>query len=195
MRFASVVRRIAAGLAAGAAAGLLGAAGCVGTPDFFANNTAFRSGSLNFVFVNDTPYRASFTFGVYDGLDREPGQVLTSQARVEGNSISSATQLGCRREAAVGTQELIRRAIDADFEDSSDFDSDAFVPVVNFSDAASGTPAAGQPTIGTARGRRVLLGVDFDCNDRLIFTFVEDPLAPGGFRIDFTAIPSDDDDR
>lgn len=162
--------------------------------DLVRNNVAFRGGNVNFIFVNDTPYRASFTFGMYDALDKSQGAVLTQQIRVEGNSTTSPTQLGCRRNAVIGGSELIRRSVENDFEDDAAFDLDAFSEVVNFSSAPADSESAALPTQGTSLGRNVLLGVDFDCGDRLIFTFVESPDSPGGFRIDFAAVPIDDDD-
>lgn len=194
MHVGKVARRGLGALAALAAAGLLSGGGC-GSPDFFSNNVTLRNGSIEFQFVNDTDFRAAFTFGVYDGLDQTPGAALVDQARVEPRTPSPAITQACRRIAVLGTNELIGRAVDADFEDDADFDQDAFVAVVNFSDADATSPAAGQPTAGFAAGRAVLLGVDYDCGDRLIFTFVEDPDAAGGFRIDFGTIPGDNDDR
>lgn len=177
-----------------AAAALLTAPGC-GSPDFFANNITLRTGSVNLQFINNTDFRAAFTFGVYDGLNLSPGAVSAQQTRVEPRTASDLEQLACRRVTVLGTRELIDRAVDADFEDGADFDRDAFVVVINFSDAPADDPAAAQPTVGFAAGKAVLLGVDYNCGDRLIFTFEQDPDAPGGFRVDFANLPADDDDR
>ena len=188
-------RRILVVAAGAAAANLLGAGGCAFSPEFIANNVAERAGPLFFVFNNNTRFRASFSFGVYDDLDRSTrGAVVIQQQRIEAQSTIAPVQLACRRNAVIGTAELLRRAIEADFEDDANFDADAFVPVVNFSSAAADSDAAALPTQGTADGRNLLLGVDFSCQDRLLITFEEDPDAPGGFRIDFAAVPSDDDD-
>lgn len=182
-------------IAAAPAAGLLAHGGCFAGSDFYQNNTTLRTGTLELIFINTTRFRASFTFGSYDALDKTPGAAVVQQLRVEAQSTSAPQSVACRRNAVVGTTELIRRAVDADFEDDDAFDADAFVEVVNFSSAPADDPAAGQPTEGFARGINRLLGVDFDCRDRLFFTFVEDPDSPGGFRIDFSEIPNDDDDR
>ena len=176
------------------AASTLVGTGCFVDGDFFRNNTAPRFGSMIFIFVNQTPYRAAFTFGGYDDLDRTPGAVNALQIRVEGNSTTAPQTTACRRSAAIGTAELIRRAIDADFEDSALFNADSFGSVVNFSSAPLDSDANSLPTEGTAAGRTLLLGADYDCNDRLIITFVEDPEAEGGFRIDVAVVQDDDDD-
>ncbi len=83
-------------------------------------------------------------------------------------------------------------ATNADKTDT--FDADAFDTVVHFSSAPSDSNAAALPTEGTALGREVLLGVDYSCADEIIFTFVQDPDAVGGFRIDFEVILDDTQD-
>ena len=187
-------RRILVIIAGAGAAGLLGAGGCSFSPEFIANNVAERAGPVFFTFTNNTRFRASFSFGVYDDLDRTRGAVVIQQQRIEAQSTIAPVQIACRRNSVIGTTELIRRAIEADFEDDANFDADAFVAVVNFSSAPADSDAAALPTQGTAEGRNLLLGVDYACGDRLLITFEEDPDAVGGFRIDFAAVPNDDDD-
>lgn len=173
-------------LGSGLALGLTsGTAGCSET--FIRNQTFFVSGNVTAIFINATPYRAIFSFGSYNALDKTgPGPVALRQLRLEGLDTSASQTLTCRRNIAVGTQALIDRAVDTNADgDLANFDPDAFDIVVRFSDAAADSDAAGLPTVGTARGRDVLLGIDYVCSDQLIFTFVEDASAPGGFRIDY----------
>jgi hypothetical protein len=78
-------------------------------------------------------------------------------------------------------------------ETEADLSADEFVPeafdtVVHFSSAPAGSTGEGLPTQGTAEGIERLLGVDYSCEDQLVFTFVQDPDAPGGFRIDYQVI-------
>ncbi len=117
-----------------------------------------------------------------------PGPVTIQQPRIEAGQSTQFT-LDCRRNVAIGTQELVRRIIDTDSDQNANFDNDAFDDVVHFSNAPANSPAAALPTVGTAEGREVLIGIDFSCNDLLIFTLEEDPNAPGGFRIDFAVAP------
>lgn len=175
--------------AAGLALALQSGSGCTNTT-LFQNLTAERQGNVTVQFVNNTRFRAAFTFGSFDSLDRlTPGIVELQQLRVEANTASTAVNLTCRRNIAIATREFVERVIETDTDDNTaNFDREAFGEVVNFSDAPSDSEFASLPTAGTARGREVLLGVDFSCNDRLIFTFEADPNAPGGFRIDFVAI-------
>lgn len=171
-----------------------GISGCFFNSDTGAGFFAERTGQVSFIFVNNTRHRAIFSFGTYDPLDKTPGAVLIQQQRVEAQTTTGFTALNCRRAAAVGTAELIERAQENDFEDNNNFDEEAFTAEVNFSSAPLGSASEGLPTQGTASGRVVFIGSDYDCTDRIIFTFEEDPDAPGGFRIDFASLPQDDDD-
>ncbi len=176
-------------------AGLTGlAASC--SPELIANQTARRQGNVSFQFVNTTPFRASFTYGTYDALDRNPpGQPVLKQLRLEGRQTTAPEQVECRRNAVIGTQAFVDRIIATKGDLATNFDREAFTPVVNFSSADKDSDAAALPTEGTAEGIELLLGVNFECADRLIFTFVQDPAAPGGFRIDFNVLRDRDPNR
>lgn len=172
--------------------GILVASGSC-TPNLISNETQELSGNITVSFINNTRFRASFSFGSWNSLDRStptPGPVALQQLRVEAGQTSAPATLACRRNLAVGTQELVQRVIDTKGTTVAGFDADAFVPVVNFSSAPANTAAAALPTDGTAQGRGELLGVDFKCGDQLFVTFEEDDTAPGGFRIDFQVLPS-----
>ncbi len=163
----------------------LAIAGC----DLVYNMIEERSGNVTILIINNTPYRASFTIGSYDAWDRNPpGRVEFEQRRLEAHSTEPTFGLACKRNIAIGTQALVDRILDTDGDDRSGFDADAFDDVVHFSSAPVDSTAAALPTVGTAQGIEVLLGVDFACEDELIFTFEEDPDAPGGFRIDFSVL-------
>lgn len=161
---------------------------CTGT--LFDNQTAVRRGTIAVQFINSTPFRASFSFGTYDQLDRNPpGQVTLEQLRLDGNATSDIVDVPCRRLMAIGTQAYVDRVVATKTDQNTPgFDAEAFSTDVNFSSAAADSPGAGLPTQGTADGIERLLGVDFSCSDLLIYTFVEDPNAVGGFRIDFQVI-------
>lgn len=159
-------------------------AGCSG--DLVANLTEERTGNISVIIINDTPYRAALTLGGYDALVRDPfGPVDVSQQRIEAKTSTTPITLTCTRNTAIGTDALVERMIRTDADDVSGFDDDAFGPVVNFSSAPADSEAAALPTVGTAEGLEVRLGVDYACGDELIFTLVEDSAASGGFRIEF----------
>jgi len=133
--------------------------------------------------INKTPYRAIFTIGSYDPLD-ENSRPDFNQYRLEGNAVSWAI-FTCHRAVDIGTQKLL------DLIEKSEqiiLDEAAFITGVNFSSAPADSPDAASPTEGTAAPVRVLHGVDYPCGALLIFTFVEDADAPGGFRVDFSLI-------
>lgn len=166
------------------------------TGEFIANQTEERTGNVSVQFVNNTPFRASFSFGSYDSLDRDPpGAVTLQQSRLEGMTNSAPVQLICRRDVSIGTDEFLQRVLDTNADNVATFDEEAFSAVVNFSSAATDSDAAALPTEGTALGRNFRLGVDYTCGDLLIFTFTQDVVRPGGFRIDFTVVPDVEADR
>ena len=151
-------------------------------------------------FINNTPFRAIFTFGGYDQLDQEGLPILSGQLRLEGNATSAQIGQPCRKTFSVGGDELILR-IERNREDPNIAvtDEQALVRGVNFSGAAIGDPLEAEPTEGTALGLDRLLGIDFSCGRTdivqttgtglLLFTFVQDAASPGGFRIDYQFIP------
>jgi hypothetical protein len=163
--------------------------------DFILNLIEERSGQITVVIINNTPYRAAFSLGSYDALDRDPpGPIDFIQRRIEGNTTSALLTLECRRNVAIGTAEMIARAIDNGLHEEEGADLDAFVPEVNFSSAPADSAAAASPTVGIAEGREVRLGVDFGCGDELIFTLLEDAAAAGGFRVEFDLLPQEQED-
>lgn len=189
------MRRLLRASLGGVLAGLTGlGASC--SPELIANQTTRRQGHVSFQFVNNTPFRASFTYGSYDAFDRNPpGQPVLKQLRLEGRQTTAPEQVECRRNAVIGTQAFYDRIIATKGDLALNFDREAFSPVVHFSSADKDSDAAALPTEGTAEGIELLLGVDFACADRLIFTFEQDPAAPGGFRIDFSVLRDRDPNR
>ncbi len=186
MKRAAIVLVLASGLV------VLGPLSCSGVT--FRNLTKEKTGNVSVVFINTTNARAAFSFGSYDAWDRSPGPVTLQQARVDAFTTNAPVSILCRRNIAVAGADFVKRVIDARADENlATFDPNLFDEVVHFSSAPSGDePAASLPTAGTALGREVLLGIDFSCGDQLIFKFVEDPDAPGGFRVDFEVIRDKD---
>ena len=165
----------------------LGNAGC--SPTLLQNLTAALDGSVVVVFVNDTPYRASFSYGTFNDLERDPpGGMDFRQDRLAAGLTGERISLQCGHTLAIGTEKLLRRVIDTNIDQSGPFDKEAFSLTVNFSDAPTDSDLAAVATVGTAAGVMKLAGVDFSCGDELVFTFREDPDAAGGFRIDLQII-------
>lgn len=168
-------------------------AGCTG--DLIANLTEERGDDITAIFINNTAYRASFFVGSYDSLVRlPPGPIEWEQLRLEGMTSTEPIAFPCRSQLAIGTDELIQRALDTDVLDANEFDANVFSATVAFSSAPAGSPSASLPTIGTALGIEVQKGVDFGCADQLIFTFEEDDTAPGGFRVDYELLHTESDE-
>lgn len=162
--------------------------GCSG--DFIANMTEERTGNITVVFINNTPFRANFSFGTFDSLDRNPPSAPAfQQQRVEANTTSATQTIGCRRDFAIGTPELLERALVTGATNTANFDPDLFIEGIAFSSAAPGTDAADLPTDGTGPSFAALLGVDFTCQDQLIITFSQDATTPTGFRVSLQVLP------
>lgn len=167
--------------------------GCSG--DFLANLIEERSGGISVIIINNTAYRASFTLGGYDALVRNPPSAAElKQRRIEAATTTSAITLDCVRNIAIGTEALVERVIETEGHLAANFDDDAFSEFVHFSSAPIDDETAALPTVGTAEGREVRLGVNFACGDQLIFTFEQDAAATGGFRIDYAVLQTDDTD-
>ncbi len=152
------------------------------------NQTKERTGNITMLFVNTTSADAGFTYGTWDEWDQSPGTVNMRQSSVPAFTASEVVTVPCARNAAIGTQPLVDRVLETKADDTDTFIPERFDTVVRFAQASSDSDAAGLPTAGTAKGVGLLLGVDYSCEDRIIFTFVEDPDAEGGYRIDYVVI-------
>lgn len=167
------------------------------TADFVGPSGSPTPRALQVGFINNTPFRAIFTFGAYDQLDKDTLPTGFGQIRLEGNTSSPQQVQPCRKTFSLGGDELIQM-IDTNRNDPSIniTDERALVRGVNFSGAALGDPLEAEPTEGTAEPRLVLNGIDFTClrtdirqttgTGLLLFTFEQDATAPGGFRIDYS---------
>ncbi len=173
-------------LAIGMAGLFSGLAGC--NPVVWKNLTKERTGNVTLTFVNNTTFRASFSYGSWNRWNEAPGPVVLQQLRLEANTTSSNATLPCDRNISIGTQPFVDRVILTEADDTTGFDPEAFDTVVHFSAADTDDDTSGLPTAGSALGVDKLLGVDFSCADQLVFTFVVDPDAEGGFRIDYEVI-------
>ena len=184
---------IPAGILMMLSAGLVSFGGWGCAAELLQNQTASLAGNVSVIIVNDTPFRASYTFGTFNDLQRDPpGAVNFEQNRLAAGLSSPPSSLACGRDMAIGTTKLLQRVIDTNADQAAlGFDEDAFSITVNFSDAPDGSGLEAVATVGTAAGLNKLVGVDFSCGDELIFTFRPDPDAEGGFRIDFQLIHDD----
>jgi len=141
--------------------------------------------NLRVSFINNTPFRAVFTFGSYDPLDKDTSPTNFGQLRLESGATSAVQNQPCRKVFSVGGEELIRliqvRKLTVN-------DEHALVDGTNFSGAPLGDPLEAVATEGTAVGRIDRAGVDYDCESVIVYTFEQDATAPGGFRIDANVV-------
>lgn len=166
------------------------------------NNTASLGGdnpgdraNLRVAFINNTPFRAIFTYGTYDPLNKgfEPGARQFSvnadpNLRLEGNSESDVITFSqCGRAFSLGGAELIDRLREAGL--TSDLSEEALEPGIAFSDKPLDDPEAGQATAGRAPEVVTFQGTEYPCGSLLIYTFEVDPAQPSGFRVDLRVMP------
>lgn len=180
--------------------------GC--TQEAFFNNTTTLGGdtpgsrgAITVLFDNRTPYRAVFTYGIFDQQDRaflfNPNQAVNRQLgqfvlnpdptnvlqeALVGNTSSTPVSLICGRTLAVGTQRLTEviqiSRLDVGLDDQ------ALQPGISFWPADD--PNATAP-IATIEGFNVLQGYEFQCNDSsVIFTLSQNP--DGTFAVTWEVI-------
>ena len=160
--------------------------GCTG--QIVLNLTKERTGNVSVIFINNTPYAAGFSYGTWDAWDRSPGAVELHQLSVDPHSSGEVGEATCRRNFSVATQRFVDRVLATKSDQTDTFIPEIFDTVVHFTRGLTGSDVAGLPTAGTAAGVELLRGIDYSCADEIIFTFVEDHDAPGGFRIDHEVI-------
>lgn len=156
-------------------------------------NTPGQRGDINVMFINNTPFRAIFTYGVYDPQNTTFGPEFEQftvdpdpDLRLEGNSESEVATFTCGRAFSIGGEELIDRVRAAN--EDAELDAEALEPGITFSDRPLDDPEAGQPTAGRAPEVVTLQGAQFPCDALLIYTFEVDPAQASGFRVDLQVI-------
>jgi hypothetical protein len=188
-----------------AAAGITATASCTAdaennllapTADFAAPLGIPTERTLLVGFINNTPFRAIFTFGTYDQLNKDALPVGFVQIRLEGNTASAQIAQPCRKTFSLGGAELIQLIeVNAESPLINITDPEALVVGVNFSSAPANDPLAAEPTEGKAEPLVLLNGVAYTClrtdirettgTGLIIVTFEQDASAPGGFVADF----------
>ena len=97
-------------------------------------------------------------------------------------STSDRITFTCTREWSLGSDRLIELLEFNDLTDEAD--QEALTPGVQFFQDDLTDPEADPVLIGTADPNSALIGVDYQCDSLLVFRLLEDPAAPGGFRVD-----------
>ena len=175
---------------------LMGLVGCNALQNATASlggATAGQRGNVRVLFINNTPFRAIFTFGAYDNLDRNTQpqiqQISSTTTDLEGNAQTNVMNIPCHRVFSIGGAGLLARIRDNLMD--GQFDEDLLIEGVNFSSAPVGDDQADAATEGMAPPIDRFIGVDFECNSLVIYRFEINDLGPDPFTIDFSSIPSD----
>jgi hypothetical protein len=167
----------------------------------FSNRTASLGGDIagsrgkvQIVFINNTLYRAAFTFGTYDQTDpsSKPNfhQFSNDPAGLvlEGGKTSLIGPLDCARVFSIGGPRMLA-LIHKNLPDAT-VAQEAMIESVEFFSVLGDGSGAAPVSQGKAPPFEALLGVDFPCNALLIVHYEIDDLGPSPFRVDFELIPS-----
>lgn len=168
-------------------------------------------GLVEVVFANETPYRAIFTFGIYDPQNQNSvpqfGQFAVDPQQDEtafnrGLAADTVTQRGsvlfnCGRVLSLGGQEMLDRIREAE---ASPFNNAPLIEAamrtgIYFTSAPLDDPDANGVERYDVRADPVnsLVGVNFSCDSLLIYTLELDPEDAGRVRIRLDAVPAVDE--
>ncbi len=195
-------------------AALLAVGGCA---DFFTNQTASLGGSVgggrgtvDVLFINNTPFRAVMTYGSYEQTDQDSQPAIEQfapndlQRTLDGEATSDIRLLPCGRVFGVGSTQLLA-LIDENVPDDVSVPgnlpdrsivTEALVEGVEFFSFTTDDEDDQEVLAfeGRARPLVALLGADFPCNSLLIVRLEFDDGDPDfRFRVDFELIPSESD--
>ena len=169
------------------------------TPSFpFWNNVASLGGttpgsrgSVKVSFINNTPYFAVFTYGIYDPINntRTPeyqqffaDDTHTTQ-RLERNSTSATVTFETARVLSLGGQNMFdmlsRRGATP---------TDSTGVGITFTDKLTTDSTAQKVTINNFNNQTLELGPQFTTGSTVIYTFEVDSTVTGGIRVDYQVI-------
>ena len=155
-------------------------------------DTAGSRGSIRALFINNTDYRAVFTFGTYDPADRLTEAdfaqfgVKDREETLDGGETSDYVSIRCGRVFGIGSQGLLDAVPVPD--DPNTISDEALSEGVSFFEIADDADLA---VIGTATPLEALLGVDFPCGALLVIYLEPADVGANEFRIDFNVIPAE----
>lgn len=165
-------------------------------------DTPGSRGELRVKFVNNTPYFVVFAFGIWDPLD-EFSTPLFEQflaqddepiRRLERNSTSPELAFPCARVISLGSTGFIEAIQNRTIDPEEDLSALRFG--VTFTDKLLTDPTAQTFVINEFPNQEARIGIDFDCEEIVTFTFELDDTRPRGIRVDISTelIPEETDD-
>ncbi|MHC5111155.1 MAG: hypothetical protein ACYTHJ_14900 [Planctomycetota bacterium] len=180
----------------GLAIALLGLAGC--DPFFnqtasLGGDTAGETGTIKTVFINNTAFRAVFTFGTYNQTDRNSvpriGQYGLEDFEINLDAGESTDVLNtpCGRVFGVGSERLLE-FVDNNRDDTEDLVQEALEPGVQLYELAEGSDPVLQ---GSATGTEYLLGTEFNCESLVVVRIEVNDAGGDAFRLDFEVVPAE----
>ncbi|NLX24045.1 MAG: hypothetical protein GXY55_20540 [Phycisphaerae bacterium] len=176
----------------------LSVAGCDGTlflhlTASLGGTTPGSRGTIKLSFVNNTPYFAVFSFGLYDPLD-ETGTPIVGQffadadnpdQRLERYTSSDVYTVQTGRVLSLGDREFIEYARTR----STGIDTETLAEGILFYDQLTSDPDAQSTLLYGFDGQVLQLGIDFVTGSEIIYTFEPDETQPAGVRVEVEIIP------
>jgi hypothetical protein len=156
--------------------------------------SAGRRGLFQVLIINNTPFSAAFTIGVYDPIDRNSAPSTLQfgpelDLSLPGNTSSDIFDVACARTLSIGGAEMLefmRRNLDEEAFEAAD-NTSLIEGVEFFAEQEDGELSSA----GFADGRDLLLGVDFLCNSLVIIRLEFSDVGEKSFRVDYDVILSE----
>jgi hypothetical protein len=178
-----------------------GAIGCDNVATIWRNQTASLGGEpagqrgvFQVVIINNTPFSAAFTMGVYDATDRNsaPSTIQFGpevDRSIPGNASSDIFDIACARTLSIGGAEMLafmRRNLSEEAFEAVDNGS-----LIEGVELFALQEDGGRSSAGFAEGRNLLLGVDFLCNSLVVVRLEFSDVGEKPFRIEYDVILSE----
>lgn len=152
-------------------------------------------GTVKVAFINNTPFFAVFTYGIYDPLNntRTPqyGQFFADQdhatQRLERNSTSTMVTFQTARVLSLGGYDMLDMLRKRGASPEEDLGTG-----ITFTDKLTTDPTAQKVVINNFGNQTLELGTHFTTGSTVIYTFEVDGTVTGGIRVDYQVIlPAD----
>lgn len=158
--------------------------------------------AIQVIIENNTPFRAVFTYGVFDNTDEVSTPVFlqfspdsqlvapNSSATLEANSNSGVVVLPCARVFSVGSRSLLNLIENNSGALAPLIDEAGLIDGVGFAGEGVNTDFAADPNEGFASGFEAFLGVDFNCGSLLLVSLEFNEIGDDRFRVDMQVLPA-----
>ncbi|GEM_PF-1181177 len=152
-------------------------------------------GTVNVGFINNTPFFAVFTYGIYDPLNHartpEYDQYFAdadhTTQRLERNSTSTLVTFETARVLSLGGYDMLNRLSELGASPDEDLGTG-----ITFTDKLTTDSTAQKVVLNNFGNQTLELGTHFTSGSTVVYTFEVDNTVTGGIRVDYQVIlPAD----